>query len=163
MYLKVSICWLQKRNIKFVKSLDAVILVKLCSVYDKNFILKSLALFRKSNRSQLCLQHIVFTSQNNSIVYINENLTLNNYKILNAAIRLRKKNRVTSAFTLRGLVYIKVIPGDKPMCFEDLNICHVNAQSLYHKMDEFRFCLKILRWILYAYLKYSLRGTSQII
>ena len=116
-----SIFRLQNRNIKLVKSPDAVILVKLCSAYDKNFILKSLALFKKSNRSQFCLQHIGFTSHNNSIVYLNENLTSNSYKILNAAISLRKKNRLTSAFTLRGLVYIKVNPGDKPMCFEDLN------------------------------------------
>lgn len=118
-----SIFRLQNRNNKEVNSPDAVILVKLHSPYDKNFILKSYAQFRKTTRGPLCLQHIGFSSQqyNNSKVYLNENLTSNNFKILNTAILLRKKGRLNAAFTLRGLVYIKINPHDEPIRIEDHN------------------------------------------
>lgn len=92
-----SIFRLQNKNNKEQNSPDAVILVKLLSPYDKNFVLKSLALFRKTNKSQLCLHHIGFERDNNfdnnSIrkIYVNENLTSANFKILQAAIDLRKK------------------------------------------------------------------------
>lgn len=118
-----SIFRLQNRNNKEQNSPDAVVLVKLLSPYDKNFILKSFALFRKNFQCQLCLHHIGFQSDNSSNrkVFINENLTSNNFKILQTAINLRKKHRLASAFTLRGLVYIKVAATDEPRHIDDIN------------------------------------------
>ncbi|XP_059223232.1 uncharacterized protein LOC131997010 [Stomoxys calcitrans] len=65
---------------------DATIIVDLMSSYDKNYILKSMAFFKRTNKTPLLLNHIGFDS--NYVVHINENLTtilkyVNNYsKIL---------------------------------------------------------------------------------
>lgn len=114
-----SIYRLQNKNNKEQNSPDAVIIVKLLSPYDKNFVLKSLALFRKSFKTQLRLQHIGYNN-NNCKVYINENLTSKNFKIFRTAMDLVKKNRLASAFTLRGLVYIKANTNDQPNRIEDI-------------------------------------------
>lgn len=92
-------------------SKDAVIIVKMWSPYDKNFFLKSLANFRKSNKDFFfCLRHLGFQSDNK--FYVNENLTSHNFNILCAAVRLKKNHHIYSAFTMRGLVYIKKTAND---------------------------------------------------
>lgn len=115
-----SIHRLQNKNNKEQNSPDAVIIVKLFSPYDKNFILKSLAIFRKNFKTQLCLHHIGY-SNNTRKVYVNENLTSANFKIFRTALDLVKDNRLISAFTLRGLVYIKVNNTDQPMRIDEIS------------------------------------------
>lgn len=101
---------------------NAVIMVKLFSPYDKNFILKSVAKFRKRYNTSLQLDHI--GEDSDRPFYINENLTSSNFKILNAAVALKKVKKLQSAFTMRGLVYIKFNPDEQPIridSMEELN------------------------------------------
>lgn len=93
-------------NKKKNNSKDAVIIVKMWSPYDKNYFLKSFANYRKINKGfNFCLKHLGESSNNK--FFVNENLTQYNYTILRAAIKLKKENRLHSAFSMRGLVYIK--------------------------------------------------------
>lgn len=90
---------------------DAVIIIRMWSPYDKNFFLKVLSSFRKNNKNfNFCLRHIGLDS--NCQFFINENLTQNNYQILQAAVRLKRQKKIHSAFTIRGSVYIKKGPDD---------------------------------------------------
>lgn len=101
-------------------SLDAVIIVKLMSPYDKNFFLKSLSEFRKGNNNfYYTLRDVGIDST--SKFYVNENLTHTNYKILQAAVKLKKQNRLQAAFTIRGLVYVKITVADMPICILEEN------------------------------------------
>lgn len=85
---------------------DAVILVRMWCPYDKNYFLKTLSSFKKVNNGfQYRLSHIGFNS--NNTFFVNENLTQTNYQILQAAIRLKRQKRLHSAFTIRGIVYVK--------------------------------------------------------
>lgn len=69
---------LQNHNNKHKSySPNAVIMVKLFSPYDKNFILKSIANFRKRKKTSLLLEHIGENSA--EPFYINENLTSANF------------------------------------------------------------------------------------
>lgn len=107
-----------KNNKNKNNSQDAVIMAKLMSPYDKNFFLKSLSGFRKSNKSQLMLKHIGFKS--NNPFYINEHLTPHNYKIFQSALNMKKDHHLQSVFTMRGLVYVKNSITDQPICVEHL-------------------------------------------
>lgn len=106
---------------------DAVIIVKLMSPYDKNFFLKSFSEFRKYNKSfNFILRDIGINST--SKFYINENLTQGNYRLLQTAIKLKKQNQLQSAFTIRGLVYVKLTATDMPKCILDEN----DFDQLFH-------------------------------
>lgn len=110
-------------NKKQTFSRDAVIMVKMCSPYDKNFFLKSLASFKKQNKDfSFRLRHIGFNSDNK--FYINENLTKTNFQIFRAAVRLKKKNRIYSVFTMRGFVYIKKTAEDNAMEIDDIELLY---------------------------------------
>lgn len=50
----------------------------------------------------------------NEPFYVNENLTKSNFEIFNAAIKLKKQKVINSAYTLRGVVYVKRRENDKP-------------------------------------------------
>ena len=102
-----SIFRLQNQNNKFNNhSPDAVIIVQMQSPYDKNFFLKTLALFRKSNKNFVfSLRHIGFDSDTK--FFVNENLTQECYKILQTALRLKRQNHLCSAFTIRGNIFVK--------------------------------------------------------
>lgn len=90
------------------------------SVYDKNFFLKTLANFKKTNRDfYFCLRHIGINSDNK--FYINENLTKENFQIFRAAVRLKKKRVIHSAFTMRGFVYIKRTVNDTILQIDDIS------------------------------------------
>lgn len=114
-----SIYRLQNFNNKHKdNSPNAVIMVKLLSPYDKNFILKSIANFRKRNKTPLLLRHI---GENcDRPFYINENLTSLNFKILQSAVGLKKAKRLKSVFTLRGLVYIKFNSDEEPVRIDSM-------------------------------------------
>jgi len=53
----------------------------------------------------LCLKHAGFES--NAPIYINECLTKANQALLKAAIAHKKHDRVTSAFSFRGSIFVK--------------------------------------------------------
>lgn len=116
-----SIHRLQNRNnTKKHNSPDAVIIVKLMSPYDKNFFLKCLSSYKKDNNNQLILNTIGFDS--NNPFYINENLSNSNYKIFQEAIRLKKMKFIQSAYTFRGLVYVRRDVRDDPICIEHIDV-----------------------------------------
>lgn len=96
---------------------DAAILVNLRSPYDKNFILKNIALFRKSNKCSLQLRHIGFDS--GKPFYVNENLTSYNYKIFQNAMKLKRHKRIESVFTNRGLIYVRCSKAETPILIEN--------------------------------------------
>lgn len=100
-------------------SLNAVIMVKLFSPYDKNFILKSIAIFRKHNKRSLLLYDI--GEDSDRPFYVKENLTSNNFKILQAAVRLKNVKKLNSAFTMRGIVYIKFNADEQPIRIESMD------------------------------------------
>lgn len=87
--------------------------------YDKNFVLKNVAMFRKSSKSKLSLKHAGFDSD--TPFYINENLTNHNYKIFKNTMKLKKQKHLKSVFTTRGLVYVKCSRTDTPILIENIN------------------------------------------
>lgn len=116
-----SIFRLQNKNNKSKQfSADAVIIVKLMSPYDKNYFLKTLNEFRKINKCNLTLDMLGFDT--NRPFYINENLTHSNYLILQDAIRLKRNNVIQSAYTFRGLVYVKRTTNDQPICIDRIEV-----------------------------------------
>lgn len=116
---------LQNHNNKHkVNSRDAVIIVRMWSPYDKNHFLKTFANYRKINKGFFFrLRHIGINSENK--FFVNENLSSTNFKLLRAATRLKKDNYIHSAFTLRGLVYIKKTQSDQAILVDDLD--HLNC------------------------------------
>lgn len=115
-----SIFRLQNKNNKTkFNSPDAVIIVKFFSPYDKNFFLKSVGLYKKLNNSYLMLKNLGFQSE--KTFNINENLTNTNYKIFREAVLLKKRQKLHSAYTFRGLVYVKRVKDDDPICIEDMD------------------------------------------
>lgn len=103
-----------RNNTKNLNSPDGVILIKFMSPYDKNFFLKSVSGYKKIHNNMLLLNSIGFRST--SQYYINENLSNMNYKFLQDAIHLKKKGLVKSAYTFRGLAYIKRFDSNEPIC-----------------------------------------------
>lgn len=95
---------------------DEVIVAKLQSPYDKNFLLKSISKFRRDNKTSLCLNHVGM--QSDQPIYINENLTPHNHRIFKEALRMKKEKKLNAAYTLRGLVYIKTFTSDDPVLVE---------------------------------------------
>lgn len=94
------------------KSPAPTILVKLMCPYDKNFILKTISMYRRNNKDLLRLSLLNYDS--NEPFYVNENLSSSNYKIFNEALKLRKQKLLSAVFTLRGIVYVKEKEDDKP-------------------------------------------------
>lgn len=109
-----------RNNTKKQNSPDGVIIAKFLSPYDKNFFMKNLNQFKKATKANLTLNHIGLGSANQ--IYINENLSNTNYKILQEAIQLKKRKYIVSAYTFRGLVFVKQTSTDEPHCIEDIEI-----------------------------------------
>lgn len=93
------------------KSPDSAIIVKLESPYDKNFILKTIRCFKNATKDHLKLNHIGFQSDAN--FFINENLTSHNYNIFTYALKYKKLNKLSTVFTRRGIVFVKIGTGDE--------------------------------------------------
>lgn len=53
---------------------------------------------------------------------MNENLTPENHHIFLQAHRLKKDGLISAAFTNRGLVYIRRLGNDEPICINEINI-----------------------------------------
>lgn len=111
-----------RNNTRKSNSPDGVIIVRLITPFDKNFILKSLNEYQRKNNN-LTLNLLGFeTNVQNQNFYINENLTNGNFKILREAVALKKRKLLHSAYSYRGLVYIKRLSTDSPFCIEDLDV-----------------------------------------
>lgn len=111
------------RNIKNIRGIkDGAIVAKLQTPYEKNFLLKVVAEYKRNIKGHLKLQQIGIDGD--VPFYINENLTPFNHKIFSSALKIKKENRIKAVYTLRGIVYIKIHDSDEPLCirtFEELN------------------------------------------
>lgn len=103
-------------NNKKKGSADGVILVKLFSSADRNDILRSISKYKRESKTQLTLD--IFSLNSTTPFFVNEDLTSQNYKILQAALRLKRMKGVSTAFTLRGFVYVKRFVDDTAVRME---------------------------------------------
>lgn len=118
--LNVRAIYRLNNNKKF--SITPTILVKLFSPYEKNYFLKSVSNYRRRSKDLLRLTLINFES--NEPFYINENLSLTNYKIFNKCLKLKKEKSIFSVFTIRGIVHVIKEESGQPIrieYFSDLN------------------------------------------
>lgn len=108
-----------KANKPYSPNDNEVVIVNLHSAYAKNFLLKSIAKYRRDNKNPLCLQNAGF----NSTVpfYVNENLTPHNHKILQSALKMKTDKKIKTAYSHRGLVYIKKLDSEDPILVEFLD------------------------------------------
>lgn len=106
------------KNYKNKTQNDGIILVKLFSPIHKNFILKTVANFKRDNKTQITLNMCGFDS--NKPIFLNEDLTRYNYQILQAGLKLKKQRKIVAAFTFRGIVYVKQNDSDRGIRVETL-------------------------------------------
>lgn len=92
---------------------DGVILAKLCTPRERNTLLKTISYYRRESKSQLTLNILGFNS--NTPFFINEDLTTDNYNILQASLKLKRKKLINTSFTMHGIVYIKFCHSDRPI------------------------------------------------
>lgn len=95
---------------------DGVILVKLFSSQERNNILRNISKYKRESKTLLTLD--ILSLNSTTPFFINEDLTSHNYKILQAALRLKRIKCVTTAFTLRGFVYVKRFVDDTAVRME---------------------------------------------
>ena len=100
---------------------DATIKVKLLSAFDRNFVLRSIANFRRNNNSLLLLNNIGIPTTSNAPIFINENLTKENSKLMSLACKYKREKKISTAFSIRGLVYVKILRDDAAI--------HIKTQS----------------------------------
>lgn len=104
-------------------NIDSTIIVKFETPYSRNFFLRTISVFMRRNKEPLKLHILGFDS--NVPFYINENLTSTNYNLFLHAVRMKKEKRLTSVYTMRGVVYIKLIGSDDSRnisSIDDLNV-----------------------------------------
>ena len=99
---------------------DGPIIVKLSSSYERNFLMRSFAVHRRQKRTLLTLEHIGLNS--NQPIYINENLTKTNNTIMKAASKYKRENKFHAAYSLRGMVFIRISNNDAPLLIKSLNM-----------------------------------------
>lgn len=104
-------------------TVDGVIMVKLFASQERNTLLRAIAGHIRENKKQLSLHMIGFNVD--TPFFVNEDLTNNNYKTLQAAIKLKRRKLLLSAFTLRGIVYIKRRNSDRPLRIDSTD--HLNS------------------------------------
>lgn len=103
-------------------SVDGVVLVKLFSSQERNNILRVVSKYKRENKSQLTLNTLLMGSH--TPFFLNEDLTNYNYKILQGALKLKRQKMISTAFTLRGFVYVKRLatdPAERIECIEELD------------------------------------------
>lgn len=104
------------KNRKKSYVIDDVVVIKLHSPYEKNFVLKSISKFKREKNRHLSLFEIGIESD--KPIYVNENLTPHNYGIFKSALKLKKQKMIHAAYTIRGLVYIKTFNSDVDQLIE---------------------------------------------
>lgn len=101
---------------------DTPIIIKFKTPYDRNFVLKSIAQFRKQKKRDLCLQDIDLNST--KALHMREALTKSNQTIFQHAMALKKQKQLSSVYASRGIVYVKRLMNEaaEPIdCIESLD------------------------------------------
>ena len=99
-------------------NLRDTIIIKCTKPVDKGGLLKAISHFRKTKKRPLNLSDLGYTSQ--EPIFLNECLTKHNYKILQAAIQLRKKSKLKAAYSFRGNIYVKKLNTDNGILIENM-------------------------------------------
>ena len=89
------------------------------TTYERNYVLTSIKNYVRETKDTFRLNLIGFDSQ--TPFFLNENLTPDNHRIFLRAHSLKKDEIISSAFTLRGFVYIKTQGSDEPMLIEEID------------------------------------------
>lgn len=110
---------------------DEVIVAKLQSPYDKNFLLRTIANYRRKNETSLRQKHAGYDSD--EPIYVNENLTPHNHKIFQAALKLKKDGLIKATFTDRGLIYIRKHDSEEPVFIEFID----QLKQFFHQERNF--------------------------
>lgn len=103
-------------------SSDGVVVAKLLTTQERNAILRSVADYKRESKSQLSLNLLGFNTY--TPFFINEDLTTNNYKILQSALKLKRQKYIHSSYTMRGRVYIKLSHSDRPTRIDSISQLH---------------------------------------
>ena len=98
---------------------DSSIIIKMDTPYDKNYVLKCIKNYIRGNKCNLKLNMIGFDSDIN--FFVNENLTATNYNIFKMALKYRKMDKMSSVFTRRGIVHIRINAGDDIVCVNSID------------------------------------------
>lgn len=128
-----------KNNKNNLNSPDGVIIAKMMTPYDKNFVLKAINAYQKQNKN-LPLSVLGFEPDDKSKnFYVHENLTNGNFKILREAVSYKKQKRLHSAYSFRGLVYIKKNTNDDPICIESIDELNSLFRPIEGNSNDERF------------------------
>ena len=95
------------------------IIIKLSSPQSKHSFLHNLAKFRRDNNEILRLKHMGFESEKE--IYINEQLTKANHKILKTAVGMKKKKSLWSVYTRNGIIFVKKRQNENAIRIENVN------------------------------------------
>lgn len=103
---------IQRIKSKNNTSMDNVVMVKLLTSQERNSVLRAISVYKRQCKKQLTLN--IFGANSQSAVYVNEDLSSDNYKILQAALKLKRRKFLAVSYTLHGIVYIKHSISDRP-------------------------------------------------
>lgn len=103
---------------------DGTILIKVATPSDKNFLLKTIAIYKRNKGDLLRLHDAGFNSD--MPIYMNESLTKTNHSILQLAVRMKRQKKLYSVFTLRGLINVKLNENDTSVCIDSIEkLCEI--------------------------------------
>ncbi|XP_070075731.1 uncharacterized protein [Drosophila takahashii] len=99
-------------------TVDPIIIIKFEHVRDKAAILRAAGAYRREFKQPLTLQLLGMNSP--AAVYLNEQLSRENYEIFREARRLKRLKRLFWVFTRRGIVHVTQCVGAEVMCVESM-------------------------------------------
>lgn len=113
-----------------VSTADPTIIIRLESAHDKVNLLRAAANLRRNSKQQLSLQLLGFETRGVVPIYLNEQLTKENYNIFKEAIRMKKQKQLFAVFCRRSLVHIKLTERGDVICLESaLQLSQLRAKS----------------------------------
>lgn len=92
---------------------NSAVIVKFHSSFDRTRTLSAFSRYGKKNHSSVSLKSVGFDSDNTISIF--ESLSVDNRKILQAAIKLRKQKKLHSAFSRRGGVFVRMSANSEPI------------------------------------------------
>ncbi|XP_070144221.1 uncharacterized protein [Drosophila kikkawai] len=98
---------------------DSVIIVKMESAREMIALLKQIGAYRRERKCQLTLK--LFGIDSDAAVYVNEQLTRDNYLIFEEAMRMKKHRVLTAVFTRRGLVHVRCMGREGVNCIAHMS------------------------------------------
>ncbi|XP_041449370.1 uncharacterized protein LOC121404203 [Drosophila obscura] len=114
---------------------DPVIIVKLDHLRDKAALLRAIGTLRRETQQTLTLQQLGLDSP--APVYVNEQLTKENYLVFREAMKLKKARKLTAVFTRRGVVHVRASQNGEIIVLENMNhLSMIPTCSFRHQEGE---------------------------